>query len=86
MSTLRGRYVDLYPNPQREEIIGLMKESSVYLSTQPDEVFGMAVLEAMIAGCVSVVYLNGGHGTTYSEHRTEKLDTATRRAGRPPSV
>ena len=60
MSTLRSRYVDLYPNPRREEIVGLMKESSVYLSTQPNEAFGMAVLEAMSAGCVPVVYRNGG--------------------------
>jgi len=60
MSTLRSRYVDLYPNPRRDEIVGLMKESSVYLSTQPNEAFGMAVLEAMSAGCVPVVYRNGG--------------------------
>jgi glycosyltransferase involved in cell wall biosynthesis len=60
MSTLRSRYVDLYPNPRRDEIIGLMKESSVYLSTQPNEAFGIAVLEAMSAGCVPVVYRNGG--------------------------
>ena len=60
VSTLRNRYVDLYPNPRRDEIVGLMKESSVYLSTQPNEAFGMAVLEAMSAGCVPVVYRNGG--------------------------
>ncbi|MCK4438845.1 glycosyltransferase, partial [Candidatus Bathyarchaeota archaeon] len=47
-------------NPRRDEIIGLMKESSVYLSTQPNEAFGMAVLEAMSAGCVPVVYRDGG--------------------------
>ncbi len=60
MSSLRSRYVDLYPNPRRNEIIGLMKESSVYLSTQPNEAFGIAVLEAMSAGCVPVVYRDGG--------------------------
>jgi len=60
LSMLRSRYVDLYPNPRRDEIIGLMKESSVYLSTQPNEAFGMAVLEAMSAGCVPVVYRDGG--------------------------
>jgi len=60
LSTLRSRYVDLYPNPRRDEIVGLMKESSVYLSTQPNEAFGMAVLEAMSAGCVPVVYRDGG--------------------------
>lgn len=60
LSMLRSRYVDLYPNPRRDEIISLMKESSVYLSTQPNEAFGMAVLEAMSAGCVPVVYRDGG--------------------------
>lgn len=60
LSMLRSKYVDLYPNPRRDEIIGLMKESSVYLSTQPNEAFGMAVLEAMSAGCVPVVYRDGG--------------------------
>lgn len=60
LSMLRSRYVDLYPNPRRDEIVGLMKESSVYLSTQPNEAFGMAVLEAMSAGCVPVVYRDGG--------------------------
>jgi glycosyltransferase involved in cell wall biosynthesis len=60
LSMLRGKYVDLYPNPRRGEIIGLMKESSVYLSTQPNEAFGIAVLEAMSAGCVPVVYRDGG--------------------------
>jgi len=60
ISKLRSRYVDLYPNPRREEIVGLMKESSVYLSTQPNEAFGMAVLEAMSAGCVPVVLRDGG--------------------------
>lgn len=60
LSTLRNKYIDLYPNPRRDEIIGLMKESSVYLSTQPNEAFGLAVLEAMSAGCVPVVYRDGG--------------------------
>ncbi len=60
LSMLRSRCVDLYPNPRREDIVGLMKESSVYLSTQPNEAFGMAVLEAMSAGCVPVVYRDGG--------------------------
>jgi alpha-1,2-mannosyltransferase len=60
MSTLRSRYIDLFPNPRRDEIVSLMKKSSVYLSTQQNEAFGLAVLEAMSAGCVPVVYRDGG--------------------------
>ncbi|MCW4049764.1 MAG: glycosyltransferase family 4 protein [Candidatus Bathyarchaeota archaeon] len=52
--------MDVYPNPRRSEIMNLMRSSSIYLSTQPNEAFGMAVLEAMSAGCVPVVYRDGG--------------------------
>ncbi len=37
-----------------------MAESSVYFSTQPNETFGMAIVEAMSAGCVPIVYRDGG--------------------------
>jgi glycosyltransferase involved in cell wall biosynthesis len=37
-----------------------MAESSIYFSTQTKETFGMAIVEAMSAGCVPLVYRNGG--------------------------
>jgi alpha-1,2-mannosyltransferase len=52
--------LDIHTNPSREEILNLMRRSSVYLSTQPDEAFGISILEAMSAGCVPIVYRDGG--------------------------
>lgn len=52
--------IEVYVNPRRERIIDLMNRCSVYLSTQPDEAFGMAVVEAMSLGCIPLVYRGGG--------------------------
>ena len=38
----------------------MMNRCSVYLSTQPDEAFGMAIVEAMSLGCIPLVYRGGG--------------------------
>lgn len=55
----RSRRFRFYANPSRQEIEGYMAESSVYFSTQSNETFGMAILEAMNAGCVPIVYRDG---------------------------
>lgn len=52
--------LEIHTNPTREDLLDLMRRSSVYLSTQPDEGFGISVLEAMSAGCVPVVPRDGG--------------------------
>ena len=46
--------------PDRRTIEGAFRKASVYLSTQPNEAFGMALVEAMAAGCVPVVPRDGG--------------------------
>ena len=56
----KARRFRFHLNPSREDIHGLMAESSVFFSTQPSETFGMAIVEAMSAGCVPLVYRNGG--------------------------
>ena len=56
----RARRFRFHLNPSKEDIHGLMAESSVYFSTQPNETFGMAIVEAMSAGCVPLVYRDGG--------------------------
>ena len=56
----QARRFRFHLNPSKEDIHGLMAESSIYFSTQPNETFGMAVVEAMSAGCVPLVYRNGG--------------------------
>jgi len=47
-------------DPDRGEIEEAFRRASVYLSTQPTEAFGMAVVEAMAAGCIPVVPRDGG--------------------------
>ena len=59
--------LDVYTNPRREDLLDLMRRSSVYLSTQPDEAFGVSILEAMSAGCVPVVPRDGGPWTDILE-------------------
>ncbi len=56
----RSKKFSFHANPSRQEIEGYMAESSVYFSTQPNETFGMAILEAMSAGCVPLVFRGGG--------------------------
>ena len=50
-------------NPHRTKIIELMNQCSVYLSTQKDEAFGIAIVEAMSLGCIPLVYHGGGPWT-----------------------
>ncbi len=57
------RNIEVYVNPPRDKIIELMNKCSLYLATQPDEAFGMAVVEAMSIGCVPLVYRGGGPWT-----------------------
>ena len=54
------RNIEVYINPPRDKIIELMNQCSVYLSTQRDEAFGIAVVEAMSLGCIPLVYRGGG--------------------------
>lgn len=56
----RSRRFTFSANPTKEDIERAMAESSIYFSTQPNETFGMAIAEAMSAGCVPVVYRGGG--------------------------
>lgn len=52
--------LDVVLDPDRGEIEEAFRRASVYLSTQPTEAFGMAVVEAMAAGCIPVVPRDGG--------------------------
>ena len=52
--------LDVVLDPDRGEIEEAFWRASVYLSTQHTEAFGMAVVEAMAAGCIPVVPRDGG--------------------------
>jgi len=70
LSALRQQHrLEVHANPRREDLLDLMRRSSVYLSTQPDEAFGISVLEAMSAGCVPVVPRGGGPWVDVLERR-----------------
>jgi len=60
LSSKLGVYIEVVLDPSASEIRAVMGSSSVYLSTQPSEAFGMAVMEAMASGCVPVVPREGG--------------------------
>ncbi len=47
-------------NPDRRKLEELMATSSIYLSTQETEAFGIAVIEAMSQGCVPLIPKSGG--------------------------
>jgi len=79
--------IKVYNNPKRNDILQMMKKCSIYLSTQPNEAFGMAVVEAMKLGCIPLVYRDGGpwidtlgeseeYGLSYtsSEEAAEKIN------------
>ena len=63
------RNVEVHINPPRGSLLELMRRSSVLLSTQRDEAFGMAVVEAMGLGCIPVVYRGGGPWTDILEEK-----------------
>ena len=52
--------LEIIIDPSRKKIIDLMGKSTLYLSTLSSEAFGMAVVEAMSAGCIPVVPRSGG--------------------------
>lgn len=52
--------VEVVLDPDRARIERAFSTASVYLSTQPTEAFGIAVVEAMARGCVPVVPRAGG--------------------------
>jgi glycosyltransferase involved in cell wall biosynthesis len=73
--------LEVHANPRREDLLDLMRHSSVYLSTQPDEAFGISVLEAMSAGCVPVVPRGGGPWVDILERRDGEVGLSYRDSG-----
>lgn len=63
------RNIDLHINPPRLRLMELMQRSSILLSTQMDEAFGMAIVEAMSVGCIPLVYRGGGPWTDILEEK-----------------
>lgn len=54
------RNVNLLPNPSAKQLVDLYHNASIYIHTMPQEHFGIAVVEAMAAGCVPIVHKLSG--------------------------
>ena len=67
----RSKRFNFSANPSRSELETQMAESSIYFSTQPNETFGMSIVEAMSAGCVPVVFRDGGPWHDILEEKEE---------------
>ncbi len=59
--------VTFLPNLPQQELLKIMRESSVYLHTMEWEPFGISVVEAMAAGLIPVVPKHGGPWTDIIE-------------------
>jgi glycosyltransferase involved in cell wall biosynthesis len=47
-------------NPSKKQLEHLRSTSTIYLSTQPTDAYGLSILEAMSAGCIPLVPRDGG--------------------------
>lgn len=52
--------IHIIRNPKRSMIEDAYSTASIYLSTQPTEAFGMAIIEAIIRDCVPLIPMMGG--------------------------
>jgi len=50
----------IIPNISRHEIYRLLNDSIIYLHMASHETFGISIVESMAAGCIPVVYKDGG--------------------------
>lgn len=61
LSSLTGiKNLSVIKNPTRQQYEQVIQTSSIVLSTQPNEAFGLSLLEAMSAGCIPIVPKDGG--------------------------
>lgn len=67
----RFKNVEVYTNPNRDTVLNLMNECSIYLSTQTNEAFGMAIVEALSLGCIPLIYRDGGPWLDIFEEQEE---------------
>jgi len=63
-------------NPTKKEIIQNMLDSTIILSTQKNEAFGLAILEAMSSGCIPIIPKNGGPWYDIFEERESDIGFA----------
>ncbi len=52
----------LKPNLSCEELVGTLQESRIYIHLMQGEHFGIAPIEALASGCITIVHNSGGAG------------------------
>jgi glycosyltransferase involved in cell wall biosynthesis len=50
----------LLPNPDRRSIVEILRRCQFFIHANPNEHFGIAIVEAMAAGCIPIVPSTGG--------------------------
>lgn len=76
ITSLRGPRITLTKNPSKKQLEKLRLTSTIYLSTQPTEAYGLSILEAMDAGCIPVVPRDGGPWRDILEEQQGKVGYA----------
>ena len=70
--------IKILPNLRRNDVLTLLSKAKILFHPMPDEHFGIAIIEAMAAGCLPVVHASGGpleivengrYGLTYRDAR-----------------
>lgn len=70
--------IKILPNLRRSDVLTLLSKAKILFHPMPDEHFGIAIIEAMAAGCLPVVHASGGpleivengrYGLTYRDAR-----------------
>jgi glycosyltransferase involved in cell wall biosynthesis len=76
ITPLRGPHITINKNPSKKRLNQLRQTSTIYLSTQPTEAYGLSLLEAMDAGCIPVVPRDGGPWHDILEEQQGKVGYA----------
>jgi glycosyltransferase involved in cell wall biosynthesis len=71
------------PNLPEKELITLLKDSTIYCHLMEGEHFGIAPMEALASGCITLVHNSGGSGDFIpKEYRWNKLQDLKEKIGR----
>jgi glycosyltransferase involved in cell wall biosynthesis len=61
LALCRGKEnIKILPNLKRDEVLVLLSKAKVFFHPMPNEHFGIAIVEAMAAGCLPVVHASSG--------------------------
>ena len=63
------------PNMVEDDLIGLLQDTQIYCHLMEGEHFGIAPMEALASGCITLVHNSGGSGECIPEkYRWDTVD------------